>query len=378
MKVIIAPDSFKGNLTAAEVANHIEKGVLSAGPDIIVHKIPVADGGEGTVDAMITGAGGKKVHTRVYGPLMDEIDSFFGVLGDGKTAVIEMAAASGLTLVPPGKLNPLETTTYGVGQLILAALDMGCSKIIIGLGGSSTNDGGMGMAQALGAVFYDENMKPLGIGGKYTGLVRSVDLSMLDRRLGSASVIAACDVGNPLCGPNGASAVFGPQKGATPEMVKFLDSSLLNYGSVLEGVTGKKIVSVPGSGAAGGLGAGLLAFAGAVMKPGIEIVLDSCDAENHIMGSDLVITGEGKTDAQTTFGKVPAGIASLASKYNVPVVCLSGGLGDDYEEVYKCGIDAAFSNVPDAMSLEEAKARSGEFLEKAARSIMRLVLRFAG
>jgi glycerate kinase len=368
MKVIIAPDSFKGNLTAVEVANHIEKGVLSAGSDIIVRKIPVADGGEGTVDAMITGAGGNKVHTRVNGPLMDEIDSFFGVLGDGKTAVIEMATASGLTLVPPGKMNPLETTTYGVGQLILAALDMGCSKIIIGLGGSSTNDGGMGMAQALGAVFYDENMKPLGIGGKYTGLVRSVDLSMLDRRLGSTNVIAACDVSNPLCGPNGASAVFGPQKGATPEMVKFLDSSLLNYG--------KKIMSVPGSGAAGGLGAGLLAFAGAVMKPGIEIVLDSCDAENHIMGSDLVITGEGKTDAQTAFGKVPAGIASLASKYNVPVVCLSGGLGDDYEEVYKCGIDAAFSNVPDAMSLEEAKARSGEFLEKTARSIMRLVLRF--
>jgi glycerate kinase len=376
MKVIIAPDSFKGNLTAVEVANHIEKGVLSAGPDIIVRKIPVADGGEGTVDAMITGAGGNKVHTRVNGPLMDEIDSFFGVLGDGKTAVIEMATASGLTLVPPGKMNPLETTTYGVGQLILAALDMGCSKIIIGLGGSSTNDGGMGMAQALGAVFYDENMKPLGIGGKYTGLVRSVDLSMLDRRLSSTNVIAACDVSNPLCGPNGASAVFGPQKGATPEMVKFLDSSLLNYGSVLEGVTGKKIISVPGSGAAGGLGAGLLAFAGAEMKPGIEIVLDSCDAENHIMDSDLVITGEGKTDAQTAFGKVPAGIASLASKYNVPVVCLSGGLGDDYEEVYKCGIDAAFSNVPDAMSLEEAKARSGEFLEKTARSIMRLVLRF--
>jgi glycerate kinase len=377
MKVIIAPDSFKGNLTAVEVANHIEKGVLSAGSDIIVRKIPVADGGEGTVDAMITGAGGNKVHTRVNGPLMDEIDSFFGVLGDGKTAVIEMAAASGLTLVPPGKMNPLETTTYGVGQLILAALDMGCSKFIIGLGGSSTNDGGMGMAQALGAVFYDENMKPLGIGGKYTGLVRSVDLSMLDRRLGSTNVIAACDVSNPLCGPNGASAVFGPQKGATPEMVKFLDSSLLNYGSVLEGITGKKIMSVPGSGAAGGLGAGLLAFAGAVMKPGIEIVLDSCDAENHIMGSDLVITGEGKTDAQTAFGKVPAGIASLASKYNVPVVCLSGGLGDDYEEVYKCGIDAAFSNVPDAMSPEEAKARSGEFLEKTARSIIRLVLRFA-
>ena len=319
MKVIIAPDSFKGNLTAVEVANHIEKGVLSAGPDIIVRKIPVADGGEGTVDAMITGAGGNKVHTRVNGPLMDEIDSFFGVLGDGKTAVIEMATASGLTLVPPGKMNPLETTTYGVGQLILAALDMGCSKIIIGLGGSSTNDGGMGMAQALGAVFYDENMKPLGIGGKYTGLVRSVDLSMLDRRLSSTNVIAACDVSNPLCGPNGASAVFGPQKGATPEMVKFLDSSLLNYGSVLEGVTGKKIVSVPGSGAAGGLGAGLLAFAGAVMKPGIEIVLDSCDAENHIMDSDLVITGEGKTDAQTAFGKVPAGIASLRPS----ITCLS-------------------------------------------------------
>lgn len=376
MKVIIAPDSFKGNLTAVEVADFIEKGVLSVDPGIIARKIPVADGGEGTVDAMVTATGGKKVCVRVKGPLMDEIDSFFGVLGDGKTAVIEMAAASGLSLVPPEKRNPLETTTYGVGQLILAAADMGCTKVIIGLGGSATNDGGVGMAQALGAVFYDENMKPLGVAGKYAGMVKSIDMSMLDRRLKSIEIVAACDVRNPLCGPNGASAVFGPQKGATPEMVKFLDRSLLNYGRILEQTTGKKIITVPGSGAAGGLGAGLLAFAGAEMKSGIEIVLESCNAEKHIKDSDLVITGEGRTDAQTAFGKVPAGIAALASKYNVPVVCLSGGLGDDYEEIYKCGIDAAFSNVMDAMSLEEAKARSGEFLEKTARSIIRLVMRF--
>jgi glycerate kinase len=376
MRVVVAPDSFKGNLTAVQVADHIERGIILANPDTTVYKIPVADGGEGTVEAMVTATNGKIVQTNVKGPLMENIDSFFGILGDGRTAVIEMAAASGLTLVPPDKRNPLETTTYGVGQLILAAMDRDCTNIIIGIGGSSTNDGGMGMAQALGAVFYDFDGNELGMGGKYMCKAERLDISGLDKRLKKVKITAACDVKNPLCGPNGASAVYGPQKGATPEMVRLLDAGLEKYGRLLEKTFGRKIADIPGSGAAGGLGAGLLAFTGAILRPGIEIVLESCNAEEYIKRSDLVITGEGKTDAQTAYGKVPAGIAALASKHGVPVVCLSGGLGDDYEEIYKCGIDAAFSNVMDAMTLDEAKARSGEFLEKSARSIMRLLLRF--
>lgn len=376
MKIVVAPDSFKGNMTAVQVANHIERGIMLADPDITVYKIPVADGGEGTVEAMVTATNGKIVETSVKGPLMEDIDSFFGILGDGKTAVIEMAAASGLTLVPPEKRNPLETTTFGVGQLILAALDRGCTNIIIGLGGSSTNDGGMGMAQALGAVFYDNSGNVLGMGGKYICQAERLDVSGLDSRLKKVKITAACDVRNPLTGPNGATAVYGPQKGATPEMVRILDAGLEKYSRLLEETYGRKIAGIPGSGAAGGLGAGLLAFTGAVMRSGIKIVLEICNAEEYIKNSDLVITGEGKTDAQTAYGKVPAGIAALASKHGVPVICLSGALGDDYEEIYKCGIDAAFSNVMDAMTLDEAMERSGKFLEKSAHSIIRLLLRF--
>ncbi len=376
MKVVVAPDSFKGNLTAVEVADWIEKGIHSADRSIEVKKIPVADGGEGTVQAMVTASGGNIVRTHVKGPLMEDTDSFFGILSDGKTAVIEMAAASGLAMVPEDRRNPMETTTYGVGQLIKRVLDSECSNIVIGIGGSATNDGGMGMAQALGACFYDDKGRKLGTGGKMTTMVKSIDVSGLDGRLEDVKITVACDVKNPLFGKNGASCVYGPQKGATPEMVEILDGGLRNLSSVVESDLGINVSDMPGSGAAGGLGAGLIAFAGAVLKPGIDIVLETSRAEEDIITSDLVITGEGKTDSQTVYGKVPAGIAALASKHNVPVVCLSGGLGDDYEEIYNCGIDAAFSNVTDAMTLDEAMRRSGELLAKTARSIIQLVLSF--
>lgn len=375
MKIVVAPDSFKENMTASEVAGFIEAGIRKANPGISVKKIPVADGGEGTVEALVTATGGKIVENQVSGPLMEKVPSFFGILGDGETAVVEMAAAAGLNLVPPDKRNPLDTTTYGVGELILAAIEHGCRKIILGIGGSATNDGGMGMAQALGVKFRDSAGNLLGQGGRYLGEVAAIDISGLDGRITSVEIDVACDIKNTMCGEKGASYVYGPQKGATPEMVEFLDSGMKNFASVIKSTLGKDIKDIPGSGAAGGLGGGSIAFADAVLKPGIDIVMQACRFEEEIKNSDLLITGEGKTDRQTAFGKVPVGLAAVAEKYNVPVICLSGSLGAGYEEIYKYGIDAAFSNVNDAMPLEEAMLKSGELLTQAAYALTRLVMK---
>lgn len=379
MKIVVAPDSYKGNLSSIEVAGYIEAGIKKAGEElgeeIEVRKIPVADGGEGTVEAMVIATGGKIVNVQASGPFMEKVDSYFGVLGNGRTAVIEVASVAGLSLVPECKRNPLETTTYGLGELILSAIEYGCDEILIGIGGSSTNDGGMGMAQALGARFYDKHGNILGQGGKYLADVASVDITNIDKRLKKVKIITGCDVKNRLYGPEGAAYVFAPQKGATPEMVEFLDRGLRNYAEVIKRDLGIDIANVPGSGAAGGLGGGLIAFANSVMKPGIEIVIESCDFNNVVKDASLLITGEGKTDSQTAYGKVPVGLAAVAQKYNVPVVCISGGLGEGYEAIYKHGIDAAFSNVPDAMTLEEAMARSGEFLIRMAYSLARLIIK---
>lgn len=373
MKIVVAPDSFKGNLTAVEAANYIEKGIKRAGADIEVKKIPVADGGEGTVDALVAAASGSIIRTTVHGPLMEEIEAYFGILGDGSTAVVEMAAAAGLSLVPQELRNPLETTTYGVGELILKALDKGCDKIIIGLGGSSTNDGGMGMAQALGVRFLGEGNRLLGQGGKYLEEVRAIDLDGLDKRLKAVRIVAACDVKNPLYGPEGAAYVYGPQKGADKAMVEVLDRGLVNYSERIKQAIGRDISCIPGSGAAGGLGGGILAFLRAELKPGIEIVIEHSRFEEHVKDADLLITGEGRTDMQTAYGKVPVGLASIASKYGVPVVCLSGGLGEDYEAVYDKGITAALSCASGPMTLEEAMKHSGELLTQSAYTITRLV-----
>lgn len=352
MKIIIAPDSYKDCLSAVEVAKAMEEGLRMTGESLEIVKMPVADGGEGTVEAIIAGAGGKIIKTKATDPLRNEIDSFFGILSDKKTAVIEMAAASGLELVPLHHRNPLNTTTFGTGELILAALDAGCSNIIIGVGGSSTNDCGMGMAQALGVVFFDENRIPLSYGGRYMNEVRFYNDSNLDKRIKKTSIRIACDVSNPLFGKKGAAYVYGPQKGASARQIKYLDEGLQNMSKVIKEISGKDISEIPGAGAAGGLAGGLMAFTDAKLEKGIDIVIETCAFMKHLNNTDLILTGEGKTDFQTAFGKVPVGVSRVAKEFGIPVICISGALGNGYENVYKDGILAAYSISPGAIDLE--------------------------
>jgi glycerate 2-kinase len=369
MKVIIAPDSFKESLSALEVANAIEKGFRDIFPEAEYVKIPMADGGEGTVQSLVDATGGRIVKTEVTGPLGDRVKAFFGVLGDGKTAVIEMAAASGLHLVPSEKRNPLVTTTRGTGELILAALDEGAEHIIIGIGGSATNDGGAGMIQALGGRLLDRHGQEIGPGGGSLSELADIDLSGLDQRLKCVKIEVACDVDNPLTGPKGASAIFGPQKGATPEMVATLDKNLHHYADVIERVLGKQVKDIPGAGAAGGLGAGLLAFLEAELKRGVEIVLETVNFHERIQGASLVITGEGRIDGQTIFGKTPIGVAKAAKRYNIPVIAIAGSVSDDSDVVRSHGIDALYSIVPGIIPLEKALANAGYYVTQTARNI---------
>jgi glycerate 2-kinase len=369
MKVIIAPDSFKESLSALEVANAIEKGFRDIFPEAEYVKIPMADGGEGTVQSLVDATGGRIVKTEVTGPLGDRVKAFFGVLGDGKTAVIEMAAASGLHLVPSEKRNPLVTTTRGTGELILSALNEGAEHIIIGIGGSATNDGGAGMIQALGGRLLDRHGQEIGLGGGSLSELADIDLSGLDVRLKHVKIEVACDVDNPLTGPKGASAVFGPQKGATPEMVATLDKNLHHYADVIERVLGKQVKDIPGAGAAGGLGAGLLAFLEAELKRGVEIVLETVKFHERIQDASLVITGEGRIDGQTIFGKTPIGVAKAAKRYNIPVIAIAGSVSDDSDVVRSHGIDALYSIVPGIIPLEKALANAEYYVTKTARNI---------
>ncbi len=374
MKIIIAPDSYKGCMSAIKVAGHMENGVLKALSNPKILKIPVADGGEGTVAAMLIGAGGRYVYTKATGPLRNEIESFFGILADGKTAVIEMAAASGLELVPEHHKNPLNTTTFGTGELILAALDEGCTDIIIGGGGSATTDCGMGMAQALGVVFYDSDRIPLSYGGRFMNDVRYYDDSSLDPRLEKVNIKVACDVDNPLFGKRGAAYVYSAQKGASQRQIKHLDDGLRNIASVIRETSGLDINLIPGSGAAGGLAGGLVAFTGATLSKGIEIVTDACQFSEKVKDADLVITGEGRTDSQTASGKVPIGIALIAKKSNVPVICISGSLGDGYEAVYKKGINAVFSITPGPITLNKSIKDAGKNITDTTYNVIKTLL----
>ena len=307
-------------------------------------------------------------------PLGREIDSFFGILPDN-SAVIEMAAASGLNLLGDDERNPMKTTTYGTGQLIKEALDYGCKRIIIGIGGSATNDGGVGMAQALGVSFLDEEGNQIAFGGGELSKISKIDVSLLDPRIKDTVITIASDVKNPLCGPNGASAVYGPQKGATPEMVETLDRNLKHLAKTIHEQLNIDILNVPGSGAAGGLGAGLMAFLGAKFCLGIKLVTELARLEEKIQRADLVVTGEGSTDYQTLFGKVPHGIADIAKKYSKPVICISGSLGKGYEQLYNEGIDAFFSIVNRPMSLEEAMNNAEVLLEQTAKNVIKVYLR---
>lgn len=372
MRFVIAPDSYKGSLTSVQVADLIAEGLLEVFPQAEAIKVPVADGGEGTVDAFLSALGGEKRFLDVTGPLGTPVKAFYGLLPDG-TGVVEMAAASGLPLVPGGKRNPLITTTYGTGEVIKAVLEQGCNTIIIGIGGSATNDGGVGMAQALGVRFLDERGKELSFGGGSLARLAKIDMSGLDPRIRKTNIIVACDVDNPLCGPRGASAVFGPQKGASPEIVRILDQNLAHYAKIIKEQLGKDILELPGAGAAGGLGAGLVSLLGATLKPGIEIVISSTKLEEKIKGATLVITGEGKTDYQTAHGKAPVGIAKVAKKLGIPVIAISGGLGERYEDVYEAGLDAVFSIAPGPISLEQAFENGHRYLKEQVINIARLL-----
>jgi len=373
LRIIVAPDSYKGSVSALGVANAMEKGILAVFPEANVCKIPIADGGEGTVEAMVTATGGKIIVEHVMGPLGDTVEAFWGIMGDGKTGVIEMAAASGLTLVPLESRDPLITTTYGTGQLIKAALDAGIRSIIIGIGGSATNDGGVGMGKALGIKFLDNQGQELPPGGGSLACLQQIDITGLDRRLCETTIMVACDVDNPLCGPRGASAVYGPQKGATPEMISQLDAALEKYAVIAQQATGKSVMDYPGAGAAGGLGAGLLLFTNAQLRPGVDIVLEIMDFSNLVASSQLVITGEGRTDFQTAYGKAPVGVAKLAKQYNVPVICLSGGLGTGADDVLDHGIDGLMSVTAQPITLEECMNKGAALIEAATARMCRLL-----
>ncbi len=376
MKIVIAPDSFKENLTSLEVASALERGIKRVRPRAKCIKVPMADGGEGTVQSLVDATAGKIVKKRVMGPLGEPVTARYGILGDGTTAAIEMAEASGLPLVPRERRDPLRATTYGTGELILDAIERGVSAIIIGIGGSATVDGGTGMAQALGVSFLGGNGQAIvepACGGLLERITE-IDAHGLDPRVRKTRITIACDVENPLCGPRGAARVFGPQKGATPEMVEVLDRSLRHLAMLIKRDLGIDVLRVAGGGAAGGLGAGLIAFARAKLKRGVDLVIDAVDLGKHLRGADLVITGEGRVDSQTAFGKTPAGVAKAARKLKIPVVAIGGGLADDARGVFEHGIDALEAGAARDMDLAEALRLSRAHLENAGERVMRLIL----
>ena len=395
MRVLIAPDSFKGSLTAPAAAAAMERGVRKVFPNAVCDSIPMADGGEGTVDALVRATQGTLHEQQVRGPLGQPVNACWGLLGDGHTAVVEMAAASGLPLLRPEERDPRHTCTYGTGELIHAALQALHSprhsvphsgnspsakhthpakpRLIVGIGGSATNDGGAGTISALGGRFLDKNGKDLPPGGAALAHLARIDLSGLDPLLAHTEILVACDVDNPLCGERGSSAVFGPQKGATPAMVAELDAALRHFAAIAHAVTGKGMADTPGAGAAGGLGAGFLFFTDAHLRPGIDIVLEATDFTTRAAQADLVITGEGLTDFQTAYGKAPVGVAKAAGQHNKPVLCISGALGQGAEVVLAHGIAAVTGAVCSITTLESCMECAAPLLESAVERACRLV-----
>lgn len=373
MKIVIAPDSFKECISAKEACIAIQKGfekIFEEGEYILV---PMADGGEGTTEALVDSTDGAIYKVETTNPIGEKRISKFGILGDGKTAIIEMAQASGLELISKEKRNPMVTTTYGTGELIKSALDKNIETILIGIGGSATNDGGAGMIQALGGKLLDKDGKEIGFGGGELSKLHKIDLSNLDERLKKVKIIVACDVDNPLTGERGASYIFGKQKGGTPEMLKILDNNLKHFAKIIKKDLGVDIETISGSGAAGGLGGGLMGFLSAELKKGIDIVIEYSKLEEKIQGADLVITGEGSIDSQTRFGKTPYGVAKVAKKYNIPVIALAGNIGKDVDILYDYGFNAIFPILPRVETLEEALLQGKENLEKTSENIARLI-----
>jgi len=375
MKVTVAPDSLKESLSSVEAARAIERGVRRAAPDAEVILVPIADGGEGTTTAMVEATGGSCNEVEAADPLGRTVRAVWGLCGDGTTAVVEMASASGLELLTPDERDPMLTSTRGTGQMIAAALDAGVAKIIVGIGGSATVDGGTGMAAALGVRFLDaEGREIADCGGGRLADICDVDLSGLDPRLRGVEIVVACDVTNPLTGPEGAAAVYGPQKGASPQQVAELEAGLANLAGVIERRLGVEINDLPGAGAAGGLGAGLVAFLGARLRSGIETVLGAVRLRERMAGSDVVITAEGRADAQSAFGKATAGVAAMAAEQGIPCVVLAGSLGPGYEQLYAHGVCAAFAIVDRPMALAQALDEGAVLLARAAESVARVWL----
>ncbi|MGZ7442713.1 glycerate kinase [Paenibacillus sp. TH7-28] len=370
---VLAPDSFKESMTAKEVCDAMEKGLRKVYPHADYIHVPMADGGEGTVQSLVDASGGRIYTKVVTGPLGEPVTAQYGILGDGETAAIEMASASGIHHVNKETKNPLITTTYGTGELIRECLDQGIKRIIIGIGGSATNDGGAGMAEALGARFLDADGLALPRGGGALKRLERIDISALDPRLRQVSLIVACDVTNPLCGEHGASHVFGPQKGATPEMVRQLDAGLAHYADIAKRQLGKDVRDIPGAGAAGGLGAGLLIFTQAVLRKGIEIVIEYTGLKQKVAAADVVFTGEGGIDFQTKFGKTPYGVAKAAKEAGKKVIAVAGYIGEGIEALYEEGIDAVFGIVPGAGELERLLDEGPQNVERTCENIARVL-----
>ncbi|HAC67250.1 MAG TPA: glycerate kinase [Pseudomonas sp.] len=372
MKIVIAPDSFKESLSAAGVARALARGLRQALPEAELIECPLGDGGEGTLDAVLAATDGEVREAQVTGPLGEAVTARWGWLAEQRTAFVEMASASGLELVPKARRDVRVATSRGTGELLQAALDAGAERLVLAIGGSATNDGGAGLLQALGARLLDAQGQALAPGGAALANLASIDLAALHPRLAEVAVVIAADVDNPLCGPQGASHVFGPQKGASPEQVQELDGALAHFATITAATLGRDVREQPGAGAAGGVGFAALAFLGATFRPGIEVVADLVGLEEALVGADLALTGEGRLDGQTLRGKTPAGVLRLAQRQGVPVVAVAGSLGEGYDALYEQGLAAAFSLVPGPLSLDEALAQAEVLLERTARDIGRL------
>lgn len=371
--IVLAPDSFKESMTAKEVCVAMERGIKKVNSNIQCIHVPMADGGEGTMQSLVDATGGEVYSLEVVGPLGNKVKAEYGILGNGEIGVLEMASASGIHLVSLEERNPLITTTYGTGELIKACLDRGVKKLLIGIGGSATNDGGVGVIQALGGRLLDKEGNELGFGGGELEKLDRIDLTNFDRRLKDVVIEVACDVSNPLCGENGASYIFGPQKGASVEMIKILDNNLKHYAKVIKEQFGKDVLEIAGAGAAGGLGAGLMVFLNGNLKKGIEIVIEYSGLEKKVKNCDMVWTGEGSIDFQTQYGKTPLGVATVAKKYNKPVVALAGRVGDDIDILYEKGIDSIFGIMRGVTTIDEALKNGKENIERTSANIVRLM-----
>ncbi len=371
MKIVVAPDSFKGSLSAVDVANAIEKGINNCLPDAQIIKVPMADGGEGTLDSLIAATHGRKIQVTVKGPLGTPVEAMYGIIEPDTTAVIEMASASGLCLLTDEQRNPMRTTTYGTGELIKYALDAGCRSFILAIGGSATNDGGAGMLQALGMRLLDRSGLAVGTGGEALASISAIDDSMFDSRIAESEFLLACDVQNPFIGADGATHIYGPQKGATLEMVEQLEHNMASWADVIAAKNGKRVHHMPGAGAAGGLGGAFLAFFPVAMRRGIDVVIQFSRLADHLVDATVVITGEGQIDAQTASGKTPMGVAQAAFVNRIPTIALAGSIGKGIEALYPYGIISVHSIVSGPMSLKAAMEQAPELLEQCAEQVMR-------